>query len=67
MPLKISIEKALDRARIVQPSLSDIISLKMLPDGQWVAIYIEDKPPVYDFDRLCYPLLECPLFDNSEL
>jgi len=65
--LRISVEKALERAREVQPDNTDILGLNMLPDGQWVATYIEDKRPVLDHKRLCYPLLECPLFNHDEL
>lgn len=65
--LKISIEKAIKRAKDVQPPDTDIIGLKSLPHGQWVAFYIQDKPPLQGFGRLCYPLLECPLFNDDEL
>lgn len=65
--LKINIDRAIDRARIAQPPNSEIIELRSLPDGQWIALYITDEAPVKDFERLCYKMLECPLFDNSEL
>lgn len=65
--LKISIERALERAKDSQPPDCEIIELRCLPDGQWTALYMQDLPPVMDLERACYRILECPLFDHSEL
>ena len=65
--LRISVERAVERAKSSQPPDSEIIELRCLPDGQWIALYMQDLPPVKDFDRMCYRMLECPLFDNAEL
>ncbi len=64
--IRISIEKAVERARDVQPPDNDIISLSMLPDGQWIAVYVKNESVVKGFERTCYSLLECPLFDYDE-
>ena len=65
--LKIPVERALERARICQPPDNEIIELRCLPDGQWIALYMQDTPPVKDFERTCYKMLECSLFNSSEL
>jgi len=65
--LRISVEKALERAREVQPPDSEINSLRCLPDGQWVAVYLMDSPPVQQYKRTCYERLECPLFNYGEI
>lgn len=64
---EITIREALERAESVQPPETKLITLKLLPDGQWVALYFVDKEPEMSFGRACYPLLECPLFSDYEL
>ena len=65
MALKISVERALERAREVQPSETEIMELRCLPDGQWIALYLGGH--TLEYERVCYHRLECPLFDSSEL
>ena len=65
--LRIPIERALERAKQSQPPDNEIIELRCLPDGQWIVLYMQDTPPIKDFERTCYKVLDCPLFDNDEL
>ncbi len=67
MSIKIPIEKAVERAREVQPEGTEIIELRCLPDGQWLAQYMPDQPPIKDYKRVCYKMLECPLFNHDEI
>lgn len=63
--LKIPIERALERAKQCLPEGSEIIELRCLTDGQWSALYYKKGAPVLR-KRVCYPMLECPLFDKDE-
>ena len=67
MSIKIPPEKALERAREVQPEGTEIIELRCSGDGQWTAVYMPDQPPIKDYERICYKMLECPLFNYAEI
>jgi len=67
MPGRLNIQQVVDRAIAVQPPNTKIISLKMMLNSQWVAVYIMNEPPVMEHERTCYRTLECPLFSYDEI